>query len=88
MASRVWVGEDIGFGDTVGYERYYTVKTWLQEFTSKITNVIDFALDKLEWPVEYWLEKIFPLITLWDMRYYTVKAWLQEFTSKTTLCPR
>ena len=69
MAS--WVGEDITFGDTVGYERYHTVEAWLQEFTSKTTQVIDFALNKLEWPVEYGLEKILPLVTLWDMRDIT-----------------
>ena len=28
----------------------------------------EFALDKLEWPVEYGLEKILPLVTLWDMQ--------------------
>ena len=69
MASRVWVGEDIAFGHTVGYERYYTVEAWLQEFTSKTTHVINFALDKLERPVG--LEKILPLVTLWDMRDIT-----------------
>lgn len=36
--------------------------SWFVYFVLKV-----FCLNKLEWPVEYTVEKILPLITLWDM---------------------
>ncbi|XP_033752016.1 flap endonuclease GEN homolog 1-like [Pecten maximus] len=42
------------------------IKSWKRP---QIADLQKFALDKMEWVVEYTLEKVLPLVTLWDMTF-------------------
>ncbi|OWF56582.1 Flap endonuclease GEN-like 1 [Mizuhopecten yessoensis] len=42
------------------------IKSWSRP---QIAELQKFALDKMEWVVEYTLEKVLPLVTLWDMTF-------------------